>query len=261
MSLGTHLGVLLILGLFGLLILIPLWPGPRQGRRLLTRWHVPEPTEQEIGEAVTYLRRRRFWYPWLFVLTPELASLAGIRLPDDQPTWSLLAVLMLGALIAELLAQRPHRGPVHSAGLTRRTLTDLVPVWALVLHTALVVTAVVVHGSALAGAGWARHWTGIDDQRTQWAALVVAVGSAALVWAVLGLTLRRPALPGARVDTALRVRSGRVVVGLGVAVLSALVDSDTGWLSLVILVLGIAMWSAIASQSKSESRTSPARVG
>lgn len=260
MSLGTHLGVILLLGLFGLLILIPLWPGPRQGRRLLTRWHVPEPTEQEIREAVTYLRRRRFWYPWLFILAPEVARLVGIHLSGNQ-TWPLLAVLMLGALIAELLAQRPVRGPVRSAGLTRRTLTDLVPVWALVLHTVLVVTAVVVHGSAIAGAGWARHWTGIDDKGTQWAALIVAVGSAAVVWAVLGLTLRRPPVPGARVDTALRVRSGRVVVGLGVAALAALVDSDTGWPSLVILVLGIAMWSAIASRSESEARTSQARVG
>jgi hypothetical protein len=47
---------------FGLLLLA-LWPGERQGTKLLKRWGVAEPEEAEITIAVTYLRRRRLWYP------------------------------------------------------------------------------------------------------------------------------------------------------------------------------------------------------
>ncbi len=37
-SLGGWLGFAFIMGLFGLAILIVLWPGERQGKRVLARW-------------------------------------------------------------------------------------------------------------------------------------------------------------------------------------------------------------------------------
>jgi hypothetical protein len=253
------LGLALIMGLFGLLILIPLWPGVRQGRRLLNRWGVTEPSEPEVGEAVTYLRRRRLWYPWLFLGVSGLVDAVGMRTSNSDLGWSLLAVLMLGALIAELLAQRPRRGPVHSASLTPRRPTDLVPAWALVLHLVLLVVAVVLHVGSLAGVGWASTFTATADTRTQWAALIASVGSSVLVWLVLALTVRRPAMPEARVDLALRVRSGRVVVGLGVAALVLLLDTPTTWWSWAIVVLGLSMWNVIASPSGLRTPKAPVR--
>src|SRR3954447_18777959 len=95
--------VAVIMGVLGLTILIVLWPGEKHGKRLLTRWGVPDPDAAEVALAVRYLKRRRLWYPWLFLAIPPLL--------DDKTTGSILAVLLLGRLIAELLAQRPVRGP------------------------------------------------------------------------------------------------------------------------------------------------------
>src|SRR4051794_8798465 len=137
------LAVALIMGLVGLAILIVLWPGEKQGKRLLKRWGVPDPDDAEVALAVRYLKRRRFWYPWLFLAIPPLL---------DRTAGSLFTTLMLGGLIAELLAQRPSRGPRREAVLVRRTLLDLVPGWALGLSVLAAAGSIVV----LAVAG---RWT------------------------------------------------------------------------------------------------------
>ena len=67
MSVGGVVGLAVLEGLFGLVILAILWPTRRSGVRLLGRWGVADPSEAELAEALTYLRRRRFWYPWLFL--------------------------------------------------------------------------------------------------------------------------------------------------------------------------------------------------
>lgn len=247
MSLGDVLAVAVIEGLIGLVILAILWPTRRSGTRLLDRWGVADPTDAELTEALTYLRRRRFWYPWLFLGLGLLVNLTGV-LPGKQDTvWSVPAVLLIGALLAELFAQRRSTAPVRVAIPVRRGLTDIVPGWALVLHAVAALGAVVLLGGALAGLGWARHWY------PNWSArvLVIALGAAVLtvlvVWVVVGLALRRPAVAEVRIDPLLRTRSARVAIGLGIATLCALIGGgQSEFRGAIIVVAGLICWSAVA---------------
>src|SRR2546423_531378 len=80
------------------------------------------------------------------------------RAPDragpgrGAPAGTIVTPLTLGGLIADLLAQRPTRGPRREATLARRTLLDLVPAWALVLN------GLAAAGSAV-NLGVRGHWT------------------------------------------------------------------------------------------------------
>lgn len=219
------LGVAVFTGLIGLAILIVLWPGEKHGKRLLTRWGVPDPDAAEIALAVRYLKRRRLWYPWLFLAIPPVLG--------DTTVSSILATLLLGGLIAELLAQRPARGPRREAVLVRRTLTDAVPVWALVL-------------SGLASAGAIAHLA----LTRQWTLLAVVAGTTALCWAITLLAVRRPAAGDPRADLALRCRSARVAIGLGIGTCTALgwTAGDLG--SFLIVVAGIAAFLAVTAPLK-----------
>jgi hypothetical protein len=221
-SFGDVLGLAVIEGLIGLVILAILWPTRRSGTRLLGRWGVADPTAPELADALTYLRRRRFWYPWLFLGLGLLVNLTGVLPGEQNDAWSVPAVLLVGALLAELFAQRRSTAPVRVAIPVRRGLTDIVPGWALVLPAVAALGALVLLGGALAGLGWARHW--YPDWSTR--VLVIALGAAVLtvlvVWVIVGLALRRPAVAEVRIDPLLRTRSARVAVGLGIATLCAL---------------------------------------
>src|SRR5690348_8256480 len=118
------LAVALFGGLIGLAILIVLWPGQKHGKRLLKRWGVPDPDDAEVALAVRYLKRRRIWYPWLFLALPPVIG--------DTTVGAFIATVLLGGLIAEVLAQRPSRGPRREAVLAPRTLLGIVPAWVLV---------------------------------------------------------------------------------------------------------------------------------
>src|SRR3954447_21552276 len=109
--------VAVIMGVLGLTILIVLWPGEKHGKRLLKRWGVPDPDDAEVTLAVRYLKRRRLWYPWLSLVIPPALG--------DATAGTIVTTLILGGLIAELLAQGPTRGPRREATLARRTLLDL----------------------------------------------------------------------------------------------------------------------------------------
>ena len=56
-----------IVGAWGLMLLVALWPTISNGTRLLKRWEVPDPSLEEIEEAVRYLKRRRLLYPFLYM--------------------------------------------------------------------------------------------------------------------------------------------------------------------------------------------------
>jgi len=217
------LAVALIMGLVGLAILIVLWPGEKQGKRLLKRWGVPDPDDAEVTLAVRYLKRRRFWYPWLFLAIPPLL---------DRTAGSLFTTLMLGGLIAELLAQRPSRAPRREAVLARRTLLDLVPGWAIGLS----VLAVVASAGYLAVAG-------------RWTPLAVSVGAFVVSWAIALLALRRPAV-GDRADLALRCRSARVAIGLGIATCAAGAEPVQTFGAFLSFAVGLAVFSAVAAPVK-----------
>ncbi|MEV6826405.1 hypothetical protein [Amycolatopsis sp. NPDC051102] len=219
------LGVALIMGLFGLAILIVLWPGKKHGKRLLTRWGVPDPDDGEVALAVRYLKRRRLWYPWLFLGIPPLL--------DDGGAGTIVVTLLLGGLIAELLAQRPARGPRREAVLAPRTLLGIVPVWVLVL-------------GGLAAAGALVH-LGLT---AQWKLLAVAAGTVVVSAAITLLAVRRPAVGDPRADLALRCRSARVAIGLGIGACAAIGWPAGNFGSFLVVVAGLAAFLAVTAPVK-----------
>ncbi len=223
----------LIMGLFGLVILVLLWPGETQGTKVLRRWGVGDPSPSDVAEAVRYLRRRRFWYPWLFLGLPVLADAAGVR---GDGTAFFLATLLVGALIAEVLAQRPPKSARREAGLNRRAVSGLIPVWGLVTYATIVAAAVawlVVH-----------RW---------WALLGIAAAVSAVTWLIILLAVRRPSTGDSAADGALRVRSARVAAGLGLAATVTLaIPEVTNLGSWILVVAGFAGWYNLAHRSRAE---------
>lgn len=247
MLFGDVVVLIVVECLFALLVNAIVWPTKRSAKRLLRRWLVKDPTEAEVAEALTYLRRRRIWYPWLFIGLPIVFDGIGLLSHDQDNVWSFPAMLLIGALLAEMLAQRRSPTPIRAAIPVRRGLTDLVPGWALALHTVAALGAIVLLGGALAGLGWARHWYPGWSARLLWVALAAAVLTALVVWAVVGLALRRPSVAELRIDPVLRIRSARVPVGLGVAVLCALIGGgQSDFRGGIVFVAGLFLWSVIA---------------
>jgi hypothetical protein len=210
----------------GLLILVLLWPGHRQGVRLLRRWGVAEPTEQDVADAVRYLRRRRLWYPWLFLVLPAATT-------SGDTTWGVVGTVLVGGLLAEILAQRPSRGPRRSASLAQRTILDFVPRWALIVFGIATVAAV----ARLATLG-------------QWLVLAAALVATGLAWLIVLLAVRRPSIGRPEVDLALRTRSARVAVGLGIAAPASLAGEVTNLAAALFLVLSVVAFLAIAQPDR-----------
>jgi hypothetical protein len=235
MPLDNIVAVGLVMGVFGLVILIVLWPGERQGRRLLRRWGIDHPADQDVTEAVRYLKRRRFSYPWLFLVLPQLAALTGahssLRETDDA-WWTIAWTVLLGGLLGELFALRPARAEHRQAMLTPRRVVDLVPAWALVLL-----------GIATAG-GLLRYGLG-----RQWPEFGVVVLCAAAASVIITLAVTRPAAGDPVVDLVLRARSARVATGLAIAVPAALPRSE--WSALPALVFFVSLVAVIAVASPS----------
>jgi hypothetical protein len=250
LSVGDTVGLLAVEALVGLLMLAILWPTKGSARRLLKRWGVPDPTDRERDQALTYLKRRRFWYPWLYIALAALFDNSGVLPQDDNSPVALPGVLLLGALLAEVLAQRRSPSPHRVAVPVHRGLTDLVPRWALVLHACAAAGAVLLLGGALIGVGWASRWLAAWDTRALWIMLAAALVSVLTVWLVVALALRRPTVDELRIDPLLRARSARVAVGLGIGALGLMVSSGSGnsysFRQMLILVASLAIWSMVA---------------
>lgn len=230
MPVTYHVAVAAVSGLFGLLLLVLLWPGEKQGARVLERWGVAEPTDAEVRDAVRYLRRRRFWYPWLFLGLPLLTEFADLdeRLPQ---AWASIPVtLLLGVLLAELFAQRPVVVRGDEDVLEPRIL-DLAPLWCFAAY------AVVALLSVLPALGWPTA-----------AGFVVWTGVVALI---VTLAAVRPTSAHERADTALRVRSARVAVGLGAAVVATAFAPTEGTMTPLVMCAGLATWVLITSPVRS----------
>src|SRR5437763_13692055 len=229
-SIGAYAGFAFIMGLVGLAILIVLWPGERQGKRVLAGWGIKDPSHDEVTAAVQYLRRRRFWYPWLYLLLPAVPRLFGSELPDLSFMGTIFVILLAGGLVAELLAQRSARGPRREAVLETRGVLDFVPAWALVLGA-------VTELAAVANLAFAASWPRL------WLALVLLLAS----WVIVLLAVRRPSAGTDRVDLALRCRSARVALGLGIGSAAGLAWTVGDFTSFLAFAVSLIAFSAIAS--------------
>jgi hypothetical protein len=233
MKIDNILGLAAVMGLFGLLILILLWPGRKHGLRLLGRWGVTGPSEVDIEESVRYLKRRRFWYPWLLFVIPLASQAIGLRNDGRADWWTVAWTVLLGGVLGELLALRRPSRAHREAMLAHRGVTDLVPAWALTLL-----------GISIAG-GVVRTIMG-----REWAQLGVTIGCAAVVAVVVALALRRPAAGDATVDLVLRARSARVATGLAIVAPAAIPEYSVSFASALVFVLSLAACIAVVTPDR-----------
>lgn len=209
--------MVLIYGLYGLVLLVVLWPTPQTGRRLLKKWHVHEPTDEQIAEAVRYLKRRRLLYPWLYL---------GVGLLSDDRLkggYDILVTVLAGTLLAELIALRPPRQRQREATLLPRRLFQI---------ASPVLVGFYLFGVAVC-AGFTGYWH-------DWRLVFALLASVLVVGVIMWSAVVRPASGDPQVDSALRTRSIHVSAGLGIALAGAL----AGWW---FALGGILMWVSMAN--------------
>lgn len=241
----TGIESVLLHGVIGVALLVVLWPTRSTGLRFLRRWGVADPDERQGALAVKYLRDRRLLYPLLFLGAPAATALAaralGLPPTDSGGALRFLAALIVALLLAETLAALRRARGLRIATLTRRSRRDLVPGWAVGTLVALgaVAVALAVAGlvaqprasriaSSIPADGVRRsadNGTSIVSPQylaelTHPTSLLALVGAVAGLVAALGvvrLAVRRGSFGDPGVDAALRTRSARVAVGLGIA--------------------------------------------
>jgi hypothetical protein len=222
--------------LCGLALMLVTWPMAGAGRRVLLRWSdITEPDRDQVAVVVRYLRKRRLLVLPLMLLAPLTArAIPAIVAPaNDLGSYHLLGSLLVASLLAELLATVPHRSGARRTERDRRDGTPrplrdirpqqgsagttgpgrrgcLVPRWAVGLQLGLAAVAVVF-------AVVAQPWVG------GWYLIVLALVTSLVVHGIAWLAMVRPAGDRADVDTALRIRSARVAVGVGILVAGLLV--------------------------------------
>lgn len=239
----------LVNGLIGLAVLLVLWPTRAGGRRFLRRWGVPEPVDQQELQAVRYLRDRRLLYPLLFLIIPAGQRMLGLPYPDSNAVRN-LAPVIVALLLAEVVAAlRPVRG-VRVATLTRRRWRDLVPRSAMVTFLALGGLAVLFAVIGLLARPWAERSVAMvqaddvlssvsDRYRAEmalpvgWIVLIGVVVGLVAVLGVVRLAVRRGSVADPLVDAALRRRSARVAVGIGIAWMGSMVVPVNNYLGVL----------------------------
>ncbi len=262
--------------LCGLALMLVTWPMPGAGRRVLRRWSdITEPDRDQVAVVVRYMRKRRLLVLPLMFLAPLTArAMPAILAPaDDLGSYHLLGSLLVAWLLAELLATaprrpgarrterdrrdedpriKPERGSARTAALGRRGW--LVPRWAVGLQLGLATVAVVF-------AVVAQPWAG------GWYLIVLALATSLVVYGIAWLAMVRPADGRADVDTALRTRSARVAVGVGILAAGLLVAAggnrlvfaEGGWIRMAASV-GVSTLTVAALLGWSGVITSPRRA-
>jgi len=114
--------------------------------------------------------------------------------------------------------------------LEHRGILDFVPAWVLILTGVTELAAIVNLAFTAAGVR-----------------LVLAVAAIAASWLILLLAVRRPATGPERADLALRCRSARVALGLGVGAAAGLAWIGGNLPSFLGFVVSLAAFIAIAS--------------
>lgn len=234
---------MLVFAVGGLVLLVVVWPTERSARNLLRAWRVADPTPEQVAEALSYLRKRRFWYPWIFLVIPLL----GDRYDwGEGVSYQFVVPVMAGLLVAELAALRPSRHRVRTASLTPRRLFDLVPRWAVACHAVLVSATVgyavvgiaaqpwaAEYGRAMAGGAGSAWAEELAEGSKPWVVLGITVLSLLAVVAVVWSAMVRSSGADVVVDGVLRTRSSRVVLGLGIGLQGTLLAAGARRLTMV----------------------------
>ncbi|GAB3570035.1 hypothetical protein GCM10027445_22860 [Amycolatopsis endophytica] len=129
----------------------------------------------------------------------------------------------------------------RTALLVRREIRDFVPVWALIV-AGVVVVAALLRLALL----------------QRWVELAVALVMTALAVLVVLLAVRRPADGRAEVDFALRTRSARVAVGLGLVTPASLAGEVTDLPGAALVVVSVVAFLAIVQRDRTGT-TAPMR--
>jgi hypothetical protein len=198
-----------------------LWADRTQARKLARKWGVSEPTDDQVAEVLRYRRLRLACYPLLYAI---LGACSGLLLPPEQDQdgkpdegMALIAMFLLGAVIAELLTFGRARQPI------RLRFADLVSRWGLGIFGTLVVLTFVF---GLIDLQAQPHITPnvllMAEQNKNHGGAPIAVPFAGTVVVVLLVAFvlwsaqARSFSSDAEVDRALRTRSARVGLGLGI---------------------------------------------
>jgi hypothetical protein len=227
------------LAFVGVLLLIALWPTDKTSAKVLRKWGVADPTPAQVAESKVYLKRRRLLYPWLFLAI----SSAGYRAfpGSDFIGTEILLTVLAGMLLAELIASlRPSKGTRREAVLVPRGVLDLVPAWGLVVFGLGAALALVVFLLA---------------QPTPASGIIALVFCVVAVLGAVLLAVQRPSSGDGSVDTAFRVRSARVALGLGVALTGLLCTMAPvgGFVvpALVLVLIGLG-WNLVGPPPRAE---------
>lgn len=244
---------LVMVGIFGLLVAIfvvrALRPTPKRGQAVLRVWGIPEPTQAQGEAAAGYLRERRRLYP--VVLLVVTVGIAGAFALAGQPVedWGggVLGAVIATLLLAELVAMlRRPKQPTRVALLVRRSLRDLVPRLGLVVYGLVAALGLAAAATALSAQAWAHRigaWhtrhadligpnspIGVESLGRPpqgwgpvWLALCMLLLVVGATGAVVWLTLARgPIDSDPQVDSALRIRTARVAVGVSMVLIVGL---------------------------------------
>jgi hypothetical protein len=252
----TDIGVVAMMALLVIAVVAVVWvlrSTPKQGQKVLQRWGIANPTEEQGRIAADYLKRRRNLFPYVAIAVFALTVLGQwLFSTADSIRWEgvLLFAIVASLLVAELLATlRRPTDRQRSATLTPRRFTDIVPKFGLVALGILALIAVAVTVAIVAALPFAKA---VNAWRERHAAelqkldaaqdypIDIGMGSAwfallafaICVIAALGVVrlcqVRGPLTSDLAVDAALRIRSGRVALGTAVLLGSGLVATITG---------------------------------
>jgi hypothetical protein len=218
-----ELGDLVVPTLFVLVFAAALWSDRTRARKMAQKWGIPEPTNNQVDEVLYYRRLRLACYPLLY---GTIEACYGLLMPLQQDQEgrtnegiSLIAMFLSGAVIAELLALSRTRQPQP----LRLRLVDIVSRWGIgVFGTLVLVTFVLGLIDLQAQPHITPNVLRLAEQNKDHVGVPIAVpfiGTALvlmLVAFVLWSTQTRSFSADGEVDRALRTRSARVALGLGI---------------------------------------------
>ncbi|GAA0510662.1 hypothetical protein A8924_4798 [Saccharopolyspora erythraea NRRL 2338] len=204
---------------------VALWSDRTRARKLARKWGVPEPSADQVDEVLHYRRLRLAGYPLIFVVAAVCCRLLLPPNPEHadetgQGSYlALVAMFFFGAVIAELLAI----ARIRKSQPMRLHLAEIAPRWGVGFCGALVPATFAL---GLIDLQAQPHITPnmllLAEQNKQHTGTPIAVpfvGTALvalLVMFVLWSARTRSFSADAELDRALRNRSARVVLGLGI---------------------------------------------